>query len=146
MAFEYKQFSDGEVSFRLPKWKQIIDDIHDELDTFRFEDETHKRQTIQEDEVGLKHPKNKSFIRIKDDGTIEAFTGYGTGLRIQPNETLQLFADRLQLIGREAQLETSPNASHINGKALAGDYPIIKQKGLTEKSKELIKGGETHAD
>lgn len=138
MAFEHKRFSNGEASYRPPYWKKVVDDIHESLDAFDYQTEKTQRQSVQEDEVALKHPKNQSFIRIKDDGTIEAFTGYGSGWRIKPNETVQVFGDKIQLIGRETQLETSPNASRINQRSLDGTYPVRNTYKKDRTLKQLI--------
>ena len=141
MSFEHKYFTDGESAFHLPVWKQIVDTVHDDLDAFSYADEQARRQRYAQDEMGLKHPKNGSFIRIKDDGTIEAFNNKHTGLRIV-GDRIQLFGDHVQLIGHETQVVSSPNASHVNGTPMDGNYPVFRQKGLTESMKTLIEGGE----
>lgn len=130
LAFEEKLYPDGESTFAPPKWRKTIEQIHQNIDGYSFEEETTRRRTISEDEIVMKHEKNGSYIRIKDDGAIEAFTGYGTGFRIGNNESFQLFSDRIQLIGRETQVSSSPNGFEKS-------YPVIEKKGLTESFKTL---------
>lgn len=141
MAFEYKQYTDGENNYRLPKWRKDLEELEASIDSLSYSRRLEEDETIKEKEVGIKHPTNGSFIRIKDDGTIESFTGYGTGLRISPDESIQLFSDHVQVIGKEAQFVSRPNHSSINNKKLFGAYPSLKEKGISssfiETAKEL---------
>lgn len=134
MAFEYKLYPDGDVVFELPLWRKTIESIQSNLVSVSYTENELDNRTFQEDEVGLKHPVNGSMIRIKDDGTIEAFTAYGTGIRIKKDNTTQLFSDRVQIIGRELDIRSSPNGSNLNGEVLGeGTYQSFPyKKGLTE--------------
>ena len=131
MAFEYKQYTDGENTYRLPKWRKDLEKLETNIDSFSYEGRIEEDMQIKEHEVGIKHPKNGSFIRIKDDGTIESFTGYGTGIRISSNESLQFFGNQIQVIGKEAQVVNRPNQTTVNGNPLFGEYPSLKEKGLS---------------
>lgn len=134
MAFEYKYFPDGDAIFELPKWKRVIEQIQQDIEPVSYIQNEEKNREFQENEVGIKHPKNGSFIRIKDDGTIEAFTAYGTGIRIKTDHTSQLFSDRVQLIGRELDIRSSPNGTNLNGEVIGqGTYQSFPyKKGLTQ--------------
>lgn len=142
MAFDYKQFIDGEPAFSLPYWKQVVDDVHNKAGSYDYNEDKLRRQKIQENEIALRHPNNDSFIRIKDDGTIEAFAHDGAGLRLTSKNTIQLFGDKIQLIGRETQVEGAPNASAINKKGLAGQYPVKHVYQTPEDTRALILEGE----
>ena len=135
MAFEKKIYPDGDSIFSLPKWKQIAEEIEAGLKPVSYEKNEEQNRTFQEDEVGLKHPVNGSFIRSKDDGTIEAFTAYGTGMRINTNNTSQLFSDRVQIIGRELDIRSSANGTNLNGEILGeGTYASFPYKKGLRKS------------
>ena len=135
MAFEKKIYPDGDSIFSLPKWKQIAEEIEAGLKPVSYEKNEEQNRMFQEDEVGLKHPVNGSFIRIKDDGAIEAFTAYGTGMRINTNNTSQLFSDRVQLIGRELDIRSNANGTNLNGEVLGeGTYQSYPyKKGLSAR-------------
>lgn len=134
MAFEYKFYQDGDAVFELPEWKKTIEAIQSNLIPVSYQESETTNRSFQENEVGLKHPTNGSMIRIKDDGTIEAFTAYGTGIRIRTDNTSQLFSDKVQIIGRELDIRSSPNGSNLNGEVLGeGTYQSFPyKKGLTE--------------
>ncbi len=126
MGFEYKYFDDGDATYTVPAWKRIAEKITATNEATDYAAYLSEKTTIKEDEIALRHPTNGSFIRITDEGTIEAFTAYGTGLRIRANHTLQLFGDQIQSIGREVNLLASPN-----GTPLETAYPLTEEKGLT---------------
>lgn len=136
MAFDKNVFNDGESAYEVPYWRKVIENVSANVNTFNYQDEFIKRQTIQENEVGIKHPKNNSFIKIKDDGTIEAFVSNGSGLRIRPDETLQLFGD-VQVIGNSFQGITKKNESSFNQEQLSGGYPSVVEKGHTQALRDL---------
>lgn len=133
MAFEHKQYADGENSYRLPQWRKDIESLRMNIDSLSYLDRMKNDETIKENEIGMKHPTNGSFIRIKDDGTIEAFTGYGSGFRLTTDESIQFFGNHIQMIGKETQLVSRPNQTNLNGETLAGGYPSLKEKGLTNE-------------
>lgn len=139
MAFERKYFADGESTFRVPKWRKDIEKINAGIDTFSYQEETERRNTIKENEVGIKHPTNGSYITIRDDGTIEAFTGYGTGMRISKDESIQFFANKFSFIGNDMEFISRPNAIHANGKPVNSEYPVFQKKGLSKSFLEEAK-------
>ena len=139
MAFEDKKYLDGEASFKTPLWRRRIESAHAGIGELSYSEMLKEQRTFQQNEVGLKHPTNGSSLRITDSGAIELFTGYGTGIRISNNETMQLFADNIQLIGRETKISSQPNETNVNGKQLAGDYPSLSKKGLTDSFLDLLK-------
>lgn len=138
MAFDKNLFEDGESAYQVPYWRQVIETIDAEVDTFDYVKEARKRQKVREDEVGIKHPKNNSHIIIKDDGTIEAFAGNGTGIRIKPDESMQIFGNT-QIIGNKFQGITGVNDTEFNGEKLSGEYPSLEEKGKSESLKDLMR-------
>ena len=127
MSFELKRFSDGEESFAIPEWYRQIEKIEESFS--RDLSEKLVETEYRPDEVGLKHPTNGSYIRIKEDGTIEAFTQYGTGIRIGSNNTLQLFGDKIYQISRDNSIESNPNSMSRNSESYFESYP--KRRGLS---------------
>lgn len=138
MAFDKNIYKDGESTYEVPYWRKVVEEITNNVDTFSYKEEFEERRKIQENEVGIKHPKNDSFIKIKDDGTIEAFAGNGSGIRINADETVQVFGN-IQMIGNEVQGITRTNESSFNGSQLSGDYPSLKEKGISEGVKKIKK-------
>lgn len=135
MSFENKHFGDGEVTFSVPAWRRTLEELDAGIGPTDFQKNAEKRH-IQADEVGLRHPKNGSFLRIADDGTIEAFTAYGTGLRIKRDHTIQIFADRLQAVGRTVDVHAGPNGGLKHDKPFAS-YP--ETRGLSFEALEAIR-------
>lgn len=138
MAFDKKVFADGESSYDVPYWRKAIEEIEANLDTFSYRKEAERQRRIQENEVGIKHPTNNSFIKIKDDGTIEAFAGESAGIRIKSDESLQVFGD-IQLIGNKFQGITPVNEASFNDQQMTGDYPSLHEKGKSQGLKDLMK-------
>ena len=138
MAFDKNIYKDGESTYEVPYWRKVVEEITSNVDTFSYKEEFEERRKIQENEVGIKHPKNDSFIKIKDDGTIEAFAGNGSGIRINADETVQVFGN-IQMIGNEVQGVTRINESSFNGNQLSGEYPSLKEKGISEGVKKIKK-------
>lgn len=134
MAFDKEVYSDGESTYEVPYWRKTIEYIDANVDTFSYEKETELRSKIQEDEVGIKHPKNDSFIKIKDNGEIEMFVGTSSGVRLKNDGSIQFFGDS-QFIGNKFQGITKSNESDFNGEKLSGSYPSLRDKG---KSDELV--------
>lgn len=137
MAFDRKVFTDGESSYEVPYWRKVIEEIDTSVDSFSYSEEFSKRRKIQEKEVGLKHPNNNSFIKIKDNGTIEMFSGDGGGIRLHPDNKVQLFGD-IQLIGNNFQGLTPQNQASFNNDEFGADYPSLQEKGKTESFKKLL--------
>ena len=133
MAFEKAYFSDGDAIYQTPEWRKKLETIDNEVGAVSFSSYEEDKRSIQENEVALKHPENGSYLRINDDGSIEAFTAYGTGFRINANNTSQFFSDRIQLIGRETAIRTTPNGTNLNGEILGAEayQSFPSKKGLS---------------
>lgn len=138
MAFDKEIFVDGESTYEVPYWRKVVEEVSTNADNFNYSEEFSKRRKIQENEVGLKHPKNNSFVKIKDDGTIEAFAGNGSGVKINPDETMQFFGN-IQVIGNSFQGISQKNEATFNAKSFGDNYPSIKEKGLSQKLKDMKK-------
>ena len=135
MAFESKYYPDGDIVFHTPDWRKKLEEAAALFGEVSYSEEEKRKHSFQEQEVGLKHPQNGSYLRINDDGSIEAFTAYGTGMRINPNNTIQLFSDRVQLIGRELDIRSNANGTNLNGEVLGkGSYQSYPyKKGLSAR-------------
>lgn len=133
MAFESKYYSDGDIVFRTPDWRKKLEAVAADIGEVSYLNYEQKKRNFQENEVGLKHPENGSYLRINDDGSIEAFTAYGTGFRINTNNTSQFFSDRVQIIGRELDVRSNANGTNLNGEVLGEEayqsYPYKKGLG-----------------
>lgn len=140
MAFEDKHFADGETTFNPPKWRQEIEQLKNNIGKQTFSKNKDRTQ-FSENEIGFRHPTNGSFIRITEEGDIEAFTAYGTGFRLSAGNSFQVFGDRVQIATRKLEFQTSPNGAQWNESGLKEDvyasYP--KMKGITVETLEKIK-------
>lgn len=126
MAFEQRTFKDGEVTYKTPQWKKDLNTIENMVGPTNF-NELDNQRNAQEDEVGFKHPTNGSYFMIRDNGDIEMFTAYGTGIKISSDNILQLFGDKVLQVAREPQFVSSPNYAIQN--EVYESYP--KTKGLS---------------
>ena len=137
MAFDKDVYADGESTYEVPYWRKVIEEVSTNVDTFDYQEEFDKRRRIRENEVGLKHPNNNSYVKIKDDGTIEMFSDSGTGIRVRQTGDIQFFGD-FQFIGSKFQGITRTNEASFNGEKVSGEYPSIEVKGLSDELKDLI--------
>lgn len=65
---------------------------------FTLHSEIKKRHEYSENEVGITHPDNNSFIRLNDRGDIEIFAAPGVGIIISgASRTITLHADSIRL-------------------------------------------------
>lgn len=124
MSFVNKIYRDGEWTFNTPEWYKNIELI--EIDNKPTDFRENNKQ-FGPNEVGLKHPTNGSYIRITDDGSIELFSQYGTGIRIGSNNSIQFFGNNIQPISKEFEVETSANNKIQH--TVYETYP--KNKGLS---------------
>lgn len=124
MAFVTRVYQDGEWAYNTPEWRTRLEMLEDDAKPINFRADNKQFST---NEVGIKHPENGSYIRICDSGAIEAFTGYGTGLRISHDNSIQIFADKIQQISKEFDVQTSPNYQLNNNEYKT--YP--KDKGMS---------------
>lgn len=143
MAFEHKRYTDGEQSFRTPEWRKRIEKIRAKNGQLSFSEKMKEQSEVSQSETVIKHPKNGSYLRLSDDGSVEIFSGFGTGIRITADESIQFFSDHLQFIGKEVQVVSHPNASNINGKPLGGKYPPVYKKGISESFLNLQETGDS---
>lgn len=140
MGFEKRTFEDGDITFDIPQWRKNIESIRKSTEK-NYLKETQKSSRITEEEVGIKHPKNHSYLRIKDDGSIDAFAENGAGFRFTSDKRLIFFADRIQFIAKQVENITSANGLVSNGYVLneSGIQEFPRKKGKTNSLKELIK-------
>lgn len=141
MGFEDRIYKDGDIEFDIPEWKLNIEEIEKLIKPINFSEEQEVDKKLNKREVGLKHLNNNSFIRIQDDGTIELFTSYNSGLRMFENGNVQFFGDKIQIIAKELDIRTTANGTTINeniiGKDVLDTFP--RKKGKEKTFLELIK-------
>lgn len=142
MGFEKRIYSDGDIEFNIPEWRKNIEEINKLAEPIDFLEENKKLKKIKQREVALKHLSNNSFIRIQDDGTIELFSEFNSGIRLDSNSNVQIFGDKIQVIAKEFDIRTTANGTTINdniiGKNVVDKFPRKKGKEITflEMAKE----------
>ena len=142
MGFEKRIYSDGDIEFNIPEWRKNIEEINKLAEPIDFLEENKKLKKIKQREVALKHLSNNSFIRIQDDGTIELFSEFNSGIRFDSNSNVQIFGDKIQVIAKEFDIRTTANGTTINdniiGKNVVDKFPRKKGKEITflEMAKE----------
>lgn len=83
-----------------------------------------KMSSFNEREVGITHPDNNSFVKINDNGDIEAFAGEGLGIIIRAkNRSITLMADTVRFMVRD--MGVSINDTTINEKARKFTEPSL---------------------
>lgn len=140
MGFENKIFADGDITFELPYWRKALEDIEKNNDSIDFIKKKNQSSKIKENEIAIRHPNNNSYNRINDSGSIEMFTEFGTGLRMNTDGTVQLFGDKLQLLGKEIEFISTANGVSVNGYVLGENVlqKFPKKKGLTKSYIEMV--------
>lgn len=94
-------------------------------------------------EIGLTHPKNKSTIKIKDDGNIDIFSWLNQGIRINPVKKLvMLLSNRIRLLAvskiellSEKDIEVKGQRVYIEGEV------FINEKSIKDYIREVVKEG-----
>lgn len=140
MSFENKRFADGETTFQPPEWRARLEGIKNGIGKTTFS-KNQSRKKFSENEIGLYHPTNGSFIRLTEDGDIEAFTAYGTGFRLSSENSFQVFGDSVKIATRSLEFQTTPNGANWNeaglNESVYPSYPKIK--GIAPETLEKIK-------
>lgn len=141
MGFENRIYDDGDIEFDIPEWKKNIEEIEKISKPINFLEEESQDRLLNKKEVGLKNLQSDSFIRIQDNGTIEAFTSYNSGIRMFRDGGVQIFGDKIQMIAKELDIITTANGTTINqniiGKDVLNKFP--RKKGKEKTFLELIK-------
>lgn len=132
MGFEKKIHRDGDVTFDVPAWRKRWEDLMEKEDALSLAGEREESQYVGSQEVGLKHTKSGASIRLKDNGTIELFTG-DSGIRVTPNG-IQMFGKKLQLIGGEIDALTTPHGLQENGSVVTDGYASFPRKKGKDKT------------
>jgi len=93
-------------------WRERIKETREPFDPDeRMEEE--KRPS--EDDIQLTHPENKSIVRIKDDGTIEAFAGKELGFKVDPQyNAITFFADKFNVVSSDTHIQTDDDGFRWN--------------------------------
>lgn len=142
MGFERRIYEDGDIEFNVPEWKRNIEEVLQLSEPIDFLQEKKNLKNIKQREVALKHLKNNSFLRIQDDGTIEIFSEFNSGIRFDTNSNVQIFGDKVQVLAKEFDIRTTANGTTINDYILGDDvvskFPRKKGKEITflEMAKE----------
>lgn len=87
--------------------------------------EIEQQDYFREREVGLKHPDNNSFVRIRDGGEVEIGSGDSTAIILNPrNSSVTIFADHVKFVTKHDQgirfnhLTLNEAATHFDEPAL----------------------------
>lgn len=139
MSFANKVYRDGEWTYDTPEWKKRLEEL--ELDQ-KPNDFNQSSKRFGANEIGLTHPTNGAYIRITEDGNIELFSSYGTGLKIGKDNSIQIFADKVQQIVKENKVQTSAN--NITNQKYYESYPEDKGFSLDTIERLSDKGINTY--
>lgn len=108
-AFVNKVYSDGDKDIYLPFWRKIVQAEMTQNKHIKSEEIQERIQTIQEDEIALKHPKTGATFKLCDDGAIEIFVNEDTGVRMDPKDNAIVFyGDVIHLGTKETRIHTKP--------------------------------------
>ena len=84
-------------------------------EVFDPEYELKKRAMPSEDDIVLKHPNNKSNIRIKDNGIIQFFVNGKTGIKLDPKyNTINLVSDKTNMFSSKIHFMTEDDGLKWN--------------------------------
>ena len=140
MGFEKRTFSDGDIEYDIPKWRKIIEELSLAEEHHDFIGEIKRDSKNKSKDVMLKNRLSNSYINVKENGDIDMFSEFGTGIRMT-GKTIQIHGDIIQLIGNEVQTISSANGNTSNGYVLNNngvqDFP--RRKGKTKTAKEMIR-------
>lgn len=125
------------------------------FDYYMFEGENERRniQPIKElndsvkelpyydlSEVGLTHPKNKTTVKIKDDGSLDLFTWINQGVRINPiQKTILALSDYIKILSYKLLKLESKDKVEIIGRTIENisDFNIVSCSDMTVKSDNI---------
>lgn len=114
-AFVGTRFADGDKDWDAPKWRLLMDKEMVDGGTIDHEKEQEAHQYFAENEIGLKHPKNGTMIKLKDDGAIEMFVNEDTGIRLDPKENAVLiYGDMIHMVSKDLDIHTKPSGFSWN--------------------------------
>ncbi|HJS83581.1 MAG TPA: hypothetical protein VJ742_12180 [Nitrososphaera sp.] len=94
-------------------------------------DWVHGRDEFSETEVGITHPDNNSFIRIRENGDIEIMAGEGLGIILSPSKkTINLVGDNVKFLTKKTGLRWNEFA--FNDRAVGYQEPTFLQTEYDE--------------
>jgi len=74
------------------------------------------KDKFQDQEVGLIHPRNASYARIRDNGNIELFASNGCGIEIGRNpEGVAISGATMELNSKTINIRVNPSGLSVNG-------------------------------
>jgi len=74
---------------------------------FETEEELEEHARYTPTEPGVTHPKNKSNMKIRDDGAIDIFAGEELGIRIDPNnDSINFFCEKFNVWSNQTLIHT----------------------------------------
>lgn len=133
MAFEYKTYSDGDITFSRDEWRKNLEElslIKERILIKELQEETY----IDEEGIALKHPDGQSFFQLKANGEIRCFNQANAGFLINKEGQITFYGNKLQFLVKEVDHLMTPNGFTLNGKALkeneVQNFP--RQKGKSE--------------
>jgi hypothetical protein len=114
-AFVGTKFVDGDKDWDAPEWRLLLDKELVDGQSVDHSKEQESHRYISENEIGLKHPKNGTIIKLKDDGAIEMFVNEDTGIRLDPKENAVLiYGDVIHMVSKDLDIHTRPHGFSWN--------------------------------
>jgi len=99
-----------------------------------------EQKKFQPREVGLTHPDNPSFFRVRDNGDIEIFAGDGVGIVICPEtKSVSFVGDTVKVITNEDD-GLKWNDKKFNSKATKFSEPTLTSHDVDDDFKSLYRG------
>ena len=128
-------YDDGDIHYAPPSWRQTLDGKNSEFSQLDSAAEHDRDALIKEDEIALKHPEKTSVVKLTDDGMIDIFAGDQLGIRLDPNtNSINMFAQNLNLFGTNVQFRTTPYGMSWNGKTISPDL-LKEMEDSTKKTR-----------
>ena len=75
-----------------------------------------KRMKYQDEEIGVRHPDNKSYMKINTKGDIDLFVDETLGIKLdKSSQGMRIFANNTSIIAQDINFYTTPNGLTWNG-------------------------------
>ena len=114
-AFIGSKFVDGDKDWDAPNWRLVLDNELTDGEAMDFERERDKILYMAENEIGLKHPKTGTTLKLRDDGSIEMFVNEDTGIRLDPAQNAVLiYGDVVHMVAKDVDIHTRPHGFSWN--------------------------------
>lgn len=121
-----------------PEWKLKLMEVDASVAKRNISEKHNENRYYKDDEVGFIHQKNKSCIRIEDDGDINLFSSDILGLKIdKESESIKAFSSTTSLISESVNIYTSPMGFSWNGYYLNPTLYSKIGKGIPREDRDI---------